>query len=339
MISMEDYRKIEDITIKMNCGMHGKKLNLYCKKHEIAVCVTCIASEHKSCSSSNVISIEEASKRAKQSAADLEQLITRTLENFKYFINNREIALENVDKDEQTIRKTIEDTRLNLNEYLNELERKLLLDLRSKHANCQSQYTKSLRQLNQKRIEKENLKEQIIKMKHSASDIQVFLGTHQCNKAISEQIGSRKKDIRFHTDTSMKLEIDPFINSFMEEVTQFGEIRVTETNVGQAKTQTHGSKQNICNISLQLKQKFYIKGCVVPITGCIILSDYRIIFADYTGSMLMEYNNKGKHIRDILVDHRPFDLAAVYSDRIVVSYGVSKYMEIINTNRENEGRM
>lgn len=98
----------------------------------------------------------------------------------------------------------------------------------------------------------------------------------------------------------------------------------------------HGSKQNICNISLQLKQKFYIKGCVVPITGCIILSDYRIIFADYTGSMLMEYNNNGKHIRDILVDHRPFDLAAVDTDRIVVSYEVSKYLEIINTNKENE---
>ncbi|CAC5392341.1 unnamed protein product [Mytilus coruscus] len=116
----------------MKVSRHHKIISI-----EDYVCVICIDSEHKSCSSSDVISIEEVSKRAKQFTAfsDSEEIISRTLGNVKHYINDREIAFENVDKDELTIRKTIEDTRLNLNEYLDELERKLLLDLRSKHAN------------------------------------------------------------------------------------------------------------------------------------------------------------------------------------------------------------
>ncbi|CAC5392079.1 unnamed protein product [Mytilus coruscus] len=143
MISIEDYRQIEDISVNLNY--------LYCKKHDIAVCVVYIPSEHKSCSSSDVISIDEASQNAKQSTAlsDLEGTISITLDNFKHCINDREKALKNVDQDEQIIRKTITDTRKNLNKYLDELERKLLLDLKSKHDNCKSKIMKIFTHLKQ----------------------------------------------------------------------------------------------------------------------------------------------------------------------------------------------
>ncbi|CAC5392081.1 unnamed protein product [Mytilus coruscus] len=198
MISTEDYRQIQNISVNFNCEIHGKKLDLYCKKHDIAVCVVCIPSEHKSCSSSDVISIDEASKNAKQSSAllDLEGTISATIDNVKHCIKNREIALTNVDQDEQTIRKTITDTRKNLNKYLDELERKLLLDLKSKHKNRKSQIMKILNQLKQMEQEVEKLKEQTLQMKRFASDLQVFLGTRQLNQSVSKQVESLKEFAR-----------------------------------------------------------------------------------------------------------------------------------------------
>ncbi|CAG2258101.1 unnamed protein product [Mytilus edulis] len=151
MISIEDYRRIENISINLNCEIHGKKLDLYCKKHDTAVCVVCIPLDHKSCSASDVISIDDASKNAKQSSAllDLEGTISATIDNVKHCIKDQEIALTNVDQDEKTIRKTITDTRKNLNEYLDKIERKLLLDLKSKHGNCKSEILKILNKLRQ----------------------------------------------------------------------------------------------------------------------------------------------------------------------------------------------
>ncbi|CAC5392052.1 unnamed protein product [Mytilus coruscus] len=176
MISIEDYRQIEDISVNLNSEIHGKKLDLYCKKHDIPVCVVFIPTEHKACYTSDVISIYEASKDAKQSTAlsDLEGTISITLDNFKHCINDREIDVENVDQDEYTIRKTITDTRRNLNKHLDKLERKLLLDLKSKHNNCKSKKISILTQLKQMEKEVDKLREQTLQMKRFASDLQVF---------------------------------------------------------------------------------------------------------------------------------------------------------------------
>ncbi|XP_063425269.1 uncharacterized protein LOC134708557 [Mytilus trossulus] len=346
IISIEDYRQIENISVNLNCEIHGKKLDLYCKKHDIAVCVVCIPLEHKSCSSSDVISIDDASKNAKQSTSllDLEGTISTTIDNMKHCIKDREMALQNVDQDEQTIRKTITDTRKNLNEYLDKLERKLLLDLKSKHGNCKSEILKILNKLRQMEKEVEKLKEQTIQMKSFASDLQVFLGTRHLNITMRKKIELLKEEIRNCTKNRMEIEVNHVINSLVNEVKLFGEIKVMESTanlqlkdakIDQAQIQIHGFSRSIQNVNLKLKQKFDIKGSNQVVTGCIVLPDDRIIIADYNGcSILKEYNNNGQHIRDIPVSGKPHSLTLVDTDRIAVTYGT--YLEIINTKNTSE---
>ncbi|VDI52522.1 Hypothetical predicted protein [Mytilus galloprovincialis] len=132
----------------------------------------------------------------------------------------------------------------------------------------------------------------------------------------------------------------------MNEVKQFDEIRVSEAMVelqlkdaktDQAQIQIHRLSQNIQNSSLQLKQKFDIKGSEQPISGCLVLPDDRIIIADYYGSeKLMEDNINGKHIRDIPTSNAPFSLTAIDTDRIAVTYTDKEYLEIINTTGNSE---
>ncbi|XP_063420872.1 E3 ubiquitin-protein ligase TRIM22-like [Mytilus trossulus] len=348
MISVDDYRQIEDITVNMNCEIHGKKLDLYCKKHDIAICVVCVPSAHKTCSSSDVISIDEASKNAKQSSAlsDLEKTISKTLDDVKYCINDRETALKSLDKEEQTIRKKIADTRMSLNKYLDKLEREQLQDLKFNHENCKSKYIKILDKMKQIEQELESLREQTLKMKCFASDLQVFLGTRELKNRTAEQIGSLKEDINDHKNSRMEIEVHHVLSSLMKEVKQFGEVKVIETkaglelkdaNIDQAQIQIQGSMQTVCNVSLQLKQKFDIEGTVKPISACIITSDDRVIIADYYGrGKFMEYNNEGKYIRDIPVPDKPYDLTTVDTDRIAVTYPRATYLEIINTKNYSE---
>ncbi|VDI35512.1 Hypothetical predicted protein [Mytilus galloprovincialis] len=44
----------------------------------------------------------------------------------------------------------------------------------------------------------------------------------------------------------------------------------------------------------------------------------------------MEYSEDGKYIRDIPCSDSPFDLTVINSDRIAVTYGREKYLEILN---------
>ncbi|VDI36082.1 Hypothetical predicted protein [Mytilus galloprovincialis] len=342
MISIEDYSKLQEITVNLKCEIHGKKLDLYCKKHDIAVCVVCISFEHKMCSSSDVISIAEASENVKQSIAlsDLEETISRTLVNVKHCINDQETALKDIEKDERTIKKTIADTRINLQNYLDELERKLLLNLKSTHLNCKTKNIEILYQLKQKENGLIKLREQTLHMKCFASDIEVFLGTCQLNKTIIDNFRSLREEIIECTNNRMELEIHHVISSLIKEVRQFGEIKVIKTNaslqlkdakIDQAQIQIHRSLQNVGNISLQRKQKIDIEGSEKPFAGCIILPDDRIIIADYFGSgNLMEYGKDGKHIRDISVSTGPYGLTVIDTDRIAVTYGSKNYLEIIN---------
>ncbi|XP_076089946.1 uncharacterized protein LOC143061975 [Mytilus galloprovincialis] len=333
MISIEDYRQIENISVNLNCEIHGKKLDLYCKKHDIAVCVVCIPSDHKSCSSSDVISIDEASKNAKLSTSllDLEGTISATIDNVRLCIEDREIALTNVDQDKQTISKTITDTRKNLNEYLDKLERKLLLELKSKHENCKSEIMKILIKLRQMETEVEKMKEQTLQMKRFASDLQVFLGTRQLNQVLCKKVGSLKEEIRDYTNNNMEIEVNHVISSLMNEVKQFGEIRVSEAMVelqlkdaktDQAQIQIYGLSQSIQNVNLKLIQKFDIKESEPSIYGCVLLPDDKIIIIDDESGKLMEYNYDGQHIRDIPVSDRPDSLTLVDTDCIAVTYGL-----------------
>lgn len=172
------------------------------------------------------------------------------------------------------IKKTIEDTRINLKKYLDKLQENLLLDLKVKHENCKSKYNEILNKLNQELKEVESLREQSLKMKRSASKIHTFLGSIQLNKTIDEKNGILEEGIKYHRINGMKVEIHDGFSSLMKEVTHFGEIKISETisslpfkdpKIDHA--QIHGPLQNVSEVRLQWNRKIEIKRSAA-ISGC-----------------------------------------------------------------------
>lgn len=184
-------------------------------------------------------------------------------------------------------------------------------------------------------------------MKLFASDLQVFLGTCQMNKTTMDKIKLLKVEIGKEKSYAMDMKLHRVISLLMNDVRKFGEIYITETNadlqfqdanVDQAQMQVRGSMQDTHYVELQLKRKFDIK-LQHQSPGCVLLSDGRTLIADFWGSgKLLEYNEKGKYIRDVNVSDKPYDLTEIDTDRIAVTYPDVKRLEIMSIKKGTDDR-
>ncbi|VDI63517.1 Hypothetical predicted protein [Mytilus galloprovincialis] len=290
LILIEDYRKIENVNVCVQCEEHGSKLEMYCKVHAKAICIACLPTKHKDCSDS-IILLAEAAKNAKTSTAmaDLEHTINETLVNIQKCRNDREAATERIEIQEKIIKKRISDTRESINTHLDDLERKLLNELTTTHTSCRSKYGKIEKQLNEMEKEIKRLQEQTSQIKRFAPDIQVFLSTYQMNKEIHDDVKSITKTVASVRDYNIEIEIHQGITSLLKDVDYFARVKVDEsvmncpfkdTKNDQAQIQVPTRQQvptrrSVHNTKLQLQQKITIKqrGSEMYITGCAILAN------------------------------------------------------------------
>ncbi|CAG2185984.1 unnamed protein product [Mytilus edulis] len=344
LISIEDYRQIKDISSSLTCKDHDKQLELYCNTHDVAVCLCCVSSHHQTCT--DIIPLRKAAENTKHSTAlaDLEDTLSRSLLNIQHIITDRAETLKNMDCQKQTIKATIIDTRARIKKKIDDLEQKLLLELDTKWRNCNSEATKRLNRLKKSERDLNCLKEQTSQLKSLASDIQVFLGTRQINEAVSKEVETAKNEIKSLFNYEIHLELQPSIMSFMHEMDQIGKIYdekisislpFNEGNVDQDIQLPVPEMKSIDSIHVKLKKRFNVKQKEdeeIWLSGCTMLQNGNLMIADYKGEgVLMEYSEDGQHLRNIPCSEPPFDLTVIDNDRIAVTYGHRKYIQILNT--------
>ncbi|CAG2254507.1 unnamed protein product [Mytilus edulis] len=347
LISIDDYWKIKDVPISLACSVHDKKLEWFCKSHDKTLCVVCLPTEHGSCS--DVIPIDVAAPKSRQSTAmsDLQEAIEVTLRNITLCINNRNTARKDIEKQEKDIRTIVQVTRTKINSYLDKLKEKLIQTLASASETCNSKCNIVLQQFNTQEVKMIKLKDQVLQMKEFASDLQVFLGT----RAIDKLVMSETESIKTAADSIYDYKFNLVLNSDIQKlsnglVKEFGEIQVAEhaTNLEfkefkieqaqmQQKVLNVQPSRNVADVKLQLITNVGLrKEGKMYITGCAILPNGHLLFANYTNNHnLLEYSEEGYYIGTIPVSAAPFDITVLDSDRIAISYGgknSSKYITI-----------
>ncbi|XP_071150331.1 E3 ubiquitin-protein ligase Midline-1-like [Mytilus edulis] len=140
VISIEDYRKIENVSISQVCEHHGENLEWFCKSHDEVLCVVCVPSKHKACTAVIPISVNSANSRQSTALSDLEESIDGTLSNLKQCIKNRESAPNEIENQEIAVKTMILETRMNINHHLDRLQEECLQELRSTTQTCISKY-------------------------------------------------------------------------------------------------------------------------------------------------------------------------------------------------------
>ncbi|XP_071146026.1 E3 ubiquitin-protein ligase TRIM71-like [Mytilus edulis] len=347
VISLEDYRKIENIPISQVCDNHGKTFEWFCKTHDEVLCMVCVPLKHKGCS--GVVSISVASTNARHSAAlsDLEEAIEGTLLNVKQCITSRESATNEIENQELAIKTTILETRTELNNHLDKMQENFLFELRATSLTCKSKYTKFLQNLESKREMLTKLREQTQHMKQFSSDIQVFLGTRQVNQQVISGVKCIKSEIVATKDYDIKVTIHSLIEKLSNEVEEFGQIKVSEsavkidfkeTKIDHAQIGTNISTiRSIANVKLHKIKTFQINRMnEIFITGCAILPNSHLLVANKTMEKhLIEFSDTGEYIRDIPVSGRPFDITVIDSNRIAVANRSGTFIEIMNTKTLN----
>ncbi|CAG2219501.1 unnamed protein product [Mytilus edulis] len=101
------------------------------------------------------------------------------------------------------------------------------------------------------------------------------------------------------------MKLNSVFSSLMNKVEQFGKIHIIESNadlqlkyamIDQAQIQVRWSMRNIHDINLQLKLKFDTQP-QSHVTGCLIMSNGKILIADFSQSgKLIEYDDTGKNV-------------------------------------------
>ncbi|XP_063418515.1 E3 ubiquitin-protein ligase TRIM22-like [Mytilus trossulus] len=347
VISIEDYSKIENVSISQICEHHGENLEWFCKSHDEVLCVVCVPSKHKACFDVIPISVNSANLRQSSGLSDLEETIEGTLRNVKQCIRNRESATKEIEKQELEVKTMVLDTRAKINGQLDKLQEKLLHELRSTSQTCKSKYMKILQKLKSTEEMLTKLREQSIHTKQFSSDIQVFLGMRQVNKQVGSEVESIKNEISVTKDFTLKITIDGLIEKLSNEVEEFGKIFVSESatnlefrdpKLDQAQIEINvPTTRDISKTKLQLHKSFQITSTnTLNVAGCVILPNGNLLMANATkDNQLIEYSDAGEHIRDIPVSDPPCDIAVLDLDRIVVTYENASYIEIINRKTFN----
>ncbi|CAG2207196.1 unnamed protein product [Mytilus edulis] len=178
-------------------------------------------------------------------------------------------------------------------------------------------------------------------------DIQVFLGTRQGNQRIVSEVEYIKSEISAAKDYELKVAIHSLIEKISIEAEDFGQIKVSESTanvyyrdqkINQAQIGINVPKsKNISDVKLQLIKTFQIqRKYEIDISGCVILPNGHLLIANNTHEkQLVLYSDTGEHIRDIPVCARPFDITVIDSNRIIVTYTDTKFIEIIDSNSFN----
>lgn len=130
------------------------------------------------------------------------------------------------------------------------------------------------------------LRVQTSQLKLLASDIHIFLGTLQINKAFYKEVDAVKERIKSIQNYEVYFQLDPCITALMNEVDHYGRISEKKTapsvpfkeviKVDQPQIQLRVPVTKIIdNIRLRLDKRFYVKQENVS-TGCTILPNGNI---------------------------------------------------------------
>lgn len=186
VIAIEDYRELPPFIfeMKMECGVHKARYQLYCKKHECPCCIKCIDSDHKQCE--DLLPLEDVVSGSKSSAAldDLEERLGDLKQFFKNIINEKEEHSTEITHTYKKFENEIRQFRIKLDKRLDELETDLLKSLIDLEKGMKKGIVIVSDKLKTNEEKTLNLLNGITSMKHHASDLQVFFAIKEIEKEV-----------------------------------------------------------------------------------------------------------------------------------------------------------
>ncbi|XP_063404179.1 uncharacterized protein LOC134687651 [Mytilus trossulus] len=343
-VSIAEFKKLpkEILQIATVCKTHNEKYELFCRKHDCPCCKKCVKS-HNDCK--GLTDINELIKNVKTSNAfyEIEQTLLEVAENIKLIKTNREGNWTSLEKQKKIIEEEIKQTRTNINHHLDELQDKLLNELKAAEQKENSNIQKLLSDLKTKEREITEFKVNIDNIKQHASELQTFLAIKHFETVIS--VAEKFIHSIIKSDATNRANISCQFTKSLAQITssvqKFGEINVScepcnlsikKRKQKQAQIMVAIPTKNIDNLTLTLLKRINTE--LSNVLGCSLLPDGRMVFACLKQDKTIVFKADGS--KDIEIDNigPTFDVAFIGDDCIAVTSANIKKINIIDTKNK-----
>ncbi|VDI59789.1 Hypothetical predicted protein [Mytilus galloprovincialis] len=339
-ITVEKYQK-QTAPESAICKTHENKSHYYCKSHDEVVCVVCSPETHKACAAFSTL--HAAAKELKLSTVTMEfdKTIKALAGNIQKVIVNRTKNLTSMKDRKIKIEDEITSLRNNINDKLNKVQDELLQDLQKTFQKQKHEIEECLKTLDKSKKEMQNLKEQSVMLNQSPStSIHNFLRTLQMRTKFKEEETAVTDAIKNTKPTTLVLKHAPGLQTFYDEVVEFGNIEVQKggSNKKTPEQQTkpkNGPKSNTKSLEkLKVELRESVKkpsGHQGFIKNCVFKSDGQMVFTEPENKMIVVYDKKGSFVTSITVPGHPFDIAAINYCTVAVTFEKQNSIQILDT--------
>jgi hypothetical protein len=300
----------------------------------------CIRDDHRHCQ--ELHSILEVTENAKASTAivhierDLED-IDAAFEKMKSDITNN---ITEIDQQKRKFLSDISNMRKSFNDHLDKIEKQTVEEMVSVEKNLQVQLKNVLVSMEAKRTDFDHIRQHVNKVKKYASDLQIFIGVNKMTSVVDGEV--KKQKGAFNYDLyELKLDFPSELESFVRDVSKFGVVYVTEKHcstslVKKVELQVQIPQENKLGVIPQFTRKTTVNFQTrdkksVFISGCDILPDGKLVFAEKEGRRLLMFSDYGNYEKDIVrFSGLPFEVS--YTGENIVAVTISNKHEVVFVN-------
>ncbi|CAC5361032.1 unnamed protein product [Mytilus coruscus] len=310
----DDYQKLPDFILKKGnkCLDHGQNYELYCPDHSAVCCLQCLTEKHQKCK--DLKCLHDILQYIKSSAfmSRLEKDLNDAKENYESIGIHLEDRLSKVMEQKKTEIEKIQCIRKSVNTHLDKLEQNLMNKLDEEHTKLKAKTEKLVDLVKTKSSHIKHLQEDLSNIKNFATELQSFIGLKEIAETTTREIGylhnlplSGELD-----ELSFKVNISSGLQSVFQKITCFGSVSVSSmpSNLKLKKEVEcqapiyFPTVKTIDEINPVLKRKITLpkKKGQYNITGCQILPNGYLLFVDFSGKQLLQCNNYGIFITEVI---------------------------------------
>jgi hypothetical protein len=278
----------------------------------------CIRDDHRYCK--ELRPIHEVTENAKSSTAiaHIERDLKAIDGTFEKIKSNIKKNIYNLYKKKINFLLDISDMHKSLNEHLDTIEKQRVEEMLSAEQSLQGQLKEVMVAMDIKRTYFDDIRQDVNKIKKYASVVEV----------------KKKKGALNYYLFELKLDFLQELESFVKNVSIFGVISVAKVHYSTsittgAELQTHISQPQLtrkATVNFQNRDEGRI--CI---SGCDILPNGKLVFAEQEGKLLLMFSNNGNYLKDIVrFSGTPYEVS--YTGENIVAVTIKDKHEVVFVN-------
>ncbi|CAC5374772.1 unnamed protein product [Mytilus coruscus] len=327
--------------IKKDCNDHeGMCLEFYCSDHECLICRTCIANTHRTCGKIQPIDVAAKGCRSSAMVEDITKEITSLLNATKELVVDRQENKTRVGKIKAKVLKEIAKFRQDINDHLNQLERKLISEVDFIEKTMCEKACNDLCEADKTQNDIRDMWQRVDFFTKHGSESQLFIHLNTVKPDVSKLAQSFQDLMPCLESNDMDFEATDLISV----IKSFGSVKIKSSSCTVAYQPPKHMQAQTQEI-LQVPSKFDLEKKVkIPagrITCMVVTQDNKLILCndEIVKNNLSLWTETGQHLKSCTADGRAFGIAIVpETDEAVVTFNNINNIQFISLTNLTPGR-